>query len=313
MARTHRSLRAASTRRCAGRGFTYTDASGQRISAPGDLERIRALAIPPAWREVRIATTAGAKVQAMGVDDAGRTQYLYHSSWRARQDARKFDRALTLANRLTTVRRAVTRDLRGRRGPRAQALAAAILLVDRAGVRAGGRRYAQENGTFGVTTLQSCHVRVEGDEVFFDFPGKSGAQWEFCLRDADLARYLAGLPARPAGHPAFGYDDGGGFQRLGASALNSYLREISRMNVSVKDLRTWRGTAVAAGSLDASRRAGVDAETAWKRAVDRAAQWLTNTPAVARGSYVDPRLLEAYRDGKTATTDCAAARLLAGQ
>lgn len=309
MARTHRSLRTAWTRRRAGRGFTYLDENGERLPQ-SELERVRSLAIPPAWRNVKIAASPKAKLQAMGVDAAGRTQYLYNAAWRARQEARKFDRALALAQRLPHIRRTVTRDLRGDRGPRCQALGAAIRLIDRAGVRVGSRRYARENGTFGVTTIQRRHVKVQDERIAFDFPGKSGSTWRFELRDPELARYLESLPRGRASRPALGYDDDGSFQRIGASSVNGYLRDIAGMEASAKDLRTWRGTAVAAASLDASLAAGRSADAAWKQAIDDASNWLNNTPAVARGSYVDPLLLEAYRAGRTATTDAGVARLL---
>lgn len=311
MARTHRSLRSGWTRRRAGRGFTYLNENGERLHEPEELERIKSLAIPPAWRNVRIAASPKAKLQAKGVDAAGRPQYLYNPAWRARQEARKFDRALALAERLPAIRRAVTRDLRGQRGPRIQALAAAIRLVDRAAVRVGSRRYARENGTFGVTTVQRRHVKVlDENRVSFDFPGKSGSQWRFEVRDADLVRYLESLPRGRASRHAFGYDDDGTFQPIGASAVNGYLKDIAGMEASAKDLRTWRGTAVAAGSLAASHAKGLKADAAWKQAIDDASDWLNNTPAVARGSYVDPLLLEAYRVGRTATTDAAVAELL---
>ncbi|MEA5456431.1 DNA topoisomerase IB [Sinomonas sp. JGH33] len=308
--RVHPSLRAAWTRRRAGRGFAYADESGSPVRAAGDLERIRSLAIPPAWQHVRIAASPRARLQASGIDAAGRTQYLYNAAWRSRQEARKFTRALELAHRLPQMRRAVTRDLRGRRGARNQALAAAVRLVDRTGIRVGGRRYARTNGTFGVITVQRRHVTLDGDRIAFKFPGKSGAVWGVDLRDADLARYLAALPDGGPRRPAIGYDDGAGFQRIGAAALNDYVRQIAGIGVSVKDLRTWRGTAAAAESLARSLSAGIPADVAWKRAVEAAAAWLNNTPAVARSSYVDPRLLDAYRHGEAATTDRAIAALL---
>lgn len=311
MARTHRSLRGGWTRRRAGRGFTYLNENGERLHTPEELERIKSLAIPPAWRNVTIAASPKAKLQAKGVDAAGRTQYLYNPAWRARQEARKFDRALALAERLPSIRRAVTRDLRGQRGPRIQALAAAIRLVDRTGVRVGSRRYARENGTFGVTTIQRRHVKIlDGERASFDFPGKSGNQWRFELRDPDIVDYLESLPGGRAGRRVLGYDDDGTFQPIGASAVNDYLREIAGMDASVKDLRTWRGTSVAAASLAESLEKGVRADAAWKKAVDDASDWLNNTPAVARGSYVDPLLLEAYRAGRTASTDAGVVELL---
>jgi DNA topoisomerase-1 len=292
----------------------YLDEDGARIDDEQVLERLKALAIPPAWRRVRISAAPGARLQATGVDAAGRRQYLYHPSWRERQDARKFARSLELARRLPAVRRTVTQDLRGDRGPRRQALAAAIRLVDRAGLRVGSRRYARENGSFGATTLTRAHVTVDGDRVTLDFPGKSGMQWSVELVDADLARFLAPRAGRRSRRAALGYDEGRGFQPLGAAGVNGYLRQIAGLGVSAKDLRTWRGTAIAGASLAWSREAGLDAETAWRKAVADAAEWLNNTPTVARGSYLDPRLLLAYEEGRTAKgpSDAAVADLLEG-
>ena len=314
VARAPSSPRSVWIRRRAGRGFTYRDADGRRITSEDDLDRIRALAIPPAWRNVRIAASPGSRIQARGVDTAGRTQYIYNSAWRERQDARKFRRSLELADRLTAVRRRVTSDLRGARGPRLQALAAGLRLVDRLGMRVGGRRYARENGTYGVTTLQRRHLELDGDRVSFDFPGKSGLRWTLTLSDADLARYLRSLPAGPPAGTALGYDDEQGFSAIDASALNSYLRDCAGMSVSAKDLRTWRATVLAAHALARSLEAGVSEDAAWRSAVREAAAWLHNTPAVARSSYVDPRLLAAYREGKAvpagSRSEAAVARLL---
>jgi DNA topoisomerase-1 len=178
-------------------------------------------------------------------------------------------------------------------------------------VRVGSRRYARENGTFGVTTIQRRHVKLlDCNRLAFDFPGKSGSRWRFELRDPDIVDYLGSLPRGRASRRVLGYDDDGTFQPIGASAVNEYLREIAGMDASVKDLRTWRGTSVAAASLAASLEKGLKADAAWKKAVDDASDWLNNTPAVARGSYVDPLLLEAYRVGRTATTDAGVVELL---
>jgi DNA topoisomerase-1 len=300
-------------RRRAGRGFTFRDAEGGKVTDSETLDRINALAIPPAWRHVQIAQSPKARVQATGFDDAGRKQYLYHSQWRERQDARKFDRALDLADRLPGIRRAVTQDLRGRRGPREQALAAALRLVDRAGFRVGSRRYARRNGSFGVTTLQRRHVTLDGDVVAFDFVGKSGMQWSLELVDPDLANYLASRPPASRRTRAIGYEDGAGTQSISASALNGYLRDKAGMAASAKDLRTWRGTVVAAEVLAREGAAGSDADSAWRAAVAEAAEWLHNTAAVARGSYVDPRLLLAFHEGRLdggAVSDASLARVL---
>lgn len=297
MTRRTRSARGVLIRRHAGKGFIYRDEEGRRVDAPEVLARIAALAIPPAWRHVRIAVSERARIQATGIDAAGRKQYLYHQAWRARQDARKFDRALVLARRLPAIRRAVTNDLRGRHGTKEQALAAALRLVDRAGFRVGSRRYARQNGSFGVTTLQRQHVALDGAVVAFRFPGKSGMRWEVELDDADLAAYFAGLATGSRTGRAIGFDGGNGFEPISADALNSYLRARAGMGVSAKDLRTWRGTMIAAEVLAREAGKGTDADEAWRVAVAAAAEWLHNTAAVARGSYVDPRLLLAYHEG----------------
>lgn len=299
---SRRSARGAILRRRAGGGFTYRDEDGRRVNDPEALARIEALAIPPAWRHVRIAGSARERVQATGVDAAGRRQYLYAQRWRDRQDARKFDRALELAERLPAIRRAVTEDLRGRSGAREQALAAALRLVDRAGFRVGSRRYARRHGSFGVTTLQRRHVTLDGDLVAFDFPGKSGMRWCLELKDTDLAAYLAARPRGGARSRALGFEDEAGFHPLSASAVNVYLRQKAGISASAKDLRTWRGTVVAAEALVREGARGSDADSAWRAAVADAAEWLHNTSAVARGSYVDPRLLLAFHEGRDLTT-----------
>lgn len=301
MTRHSRLIRGAILRRRAGSGFTYRDEDGGKVTDPEALARIDALAIPPAWRRVQIAGSPRSRVQAIGIDAAGRKQYLYHPLWRERQDARKFDRALELADRLPAIRRAVTQDLRGRRGPREQALAAALRLVDRAGFRVGSRTYARRHGSFGVTTLQRHHVTLDGDVVAFDFTGKSGMRWSLELDDPDLAAYLAARPNGSSRSRAIGFDDGSGPQGISASALNGYLRDMAGMGVSAKDLRTWRGTVVAAETLGREGANGSDADSAWRAAVSEAAEWLHNTSAVARGSYVDPRLLLAFHEGKDLT------------
>lgn len=285
-------------RRRAGAGFSYWDEDGQRVSDPEVLARIATLAVPPAWRQVRIARSGRARVQATGIDAAGRKQYLYHRLWRERADARKFDRAVELARRLPVIRRAVTEDLRGRRGARDQAFAAALRLVDRAGFRVGSRRYARENGSFGVTSLQRRHVTLDGDLVAFDFPGKSGTHWYFEVEDVDLAAYLGGRSIGSGRTRAIGFDTETGFQPISPAALNGYLRGKAGISASAKDLRTWRGTVVAAESLARAGARGADADSAWRGAVNEAAEWLHNTPAVARGSYLDPRLLLAYHEGR---------------
>lgn len=282
-----------------GRGFEYRDPSGSRVGDEQTLARIRSLAIPPAWREVWICTRTNGHLQAVGVDDAGRTQYLYHADWSRRMAARKFDRALELAERLPSVRRGVTRDLRREGTGRERVLAGGFRLLDAALLRVGSERYAQENGTVGLTTLRGEHVTVTGNTVSLSFIGKSGEPWERSFDDPDLAALLAELSARGRDAQVLSWRDDAGWHPIRSADVNDDLRARTGGDATVKDIRTLRGTAVAARSL---ARWGVETSDAGrKRAVAAAArdasEVLGNTPAVARSSYIDPRVIDRYEHG----------------
>lgn len=303
-------------RRRAGRGFTYLGTNGRRITSERTLDRIRALAIPPAWTQVWIAAEENAHIQATGVDDAGRTQYLYHPRWREERDEEKYRCSIAFGERLPAVRRAVTRDLRSDDGRR-RALAVAVRLMDRASLRVGGAEYAEENGTFGAATLQRRHVGVEGDLVRLVFNGKSGNTWDVTLKDPRVARFLTGIPARPRTGPAICYPVRNGRRRewraISAADINAYLAQHAGPGFTAKDFRTWQGTVVAAGALGRYARTGDSSPAAVKAAVEAAAEWLHNTPTVARQAYVNPRLLELFEKGRTVTgraTDRAVLDLL---
>ncbi|RAN76758.1 DNA topoisomerase I [Bacillus sp. SRB_336] len=288
-------------RRVAGRGFTYVSARGRRISSEKTLDRIDGLTIPPAWTHVWIATQANAHIQATGVDDAGRTQYIYHPRWREIRDSEKYIRSLAFAQRLPAIRRMVTRDLKQSVDERRRAVAAGVRLIDGAGLRVGGAAYAEENGSFGATTLQRRHVRVQGDDLHLVFRGKSAGDWDLRVKDELLVNYFASVPRTPGSGPALCYALRSGRRKqwngISDADVNSYLADIVGHGFTAKDFRTWQGTVVAALSLARSFRSGATSPEAVAAAIRDAAEWLHNTPAIARDSYVNPRVIALFEQG----------------
>jgi DNA topoisomerase-1 len=285
-----------------GRGFRYVDESGQPVDA-ATRDRAVALVIPPAWRDVWIAPYANGHVQATGIDDAGRRQYLYHPQWRAKMDRLKFDRMLELAAQLPAARRGVTLDLRRDELPRERVLAAAFRMLDTGMLRVGSERYADAHGSYGLSTLLGAHARVVGDErVLLSFPGKSGQPWESEIEDPDLAAVVAHLKRRGGRARLLAWrDDVGRWHPLDAAEINDDVRERTGGDFTAKDFRTLHGTVTAAVSL--ARSGPGETPTARKRAIVQAlrlaADALGNTPAVAKSSYVDPRLIDSYEEGET--------------
>lgn len=295
----------------AGRSFRYRDASGARLSTD-EVERIRRLAVPPAWTEVWIAAVPNAHVQAIGVDAAGRRQYIYHPEWRARHDVEKFARMRELARALPAARARVTRELRRQGLHRERVLAAAFRLLDVAALRVGSDMYAQRYGSRGVTTLQRRHLTIDtgdsdGATVLLAFQGKGGLRFRVELDDADLVAVLTELAeGRPPSGLLFAWrDDSGGRHPIHAAELNAFLRGVTGVEVSAKDFRTLRGTVVAASALAAAGSPGTqrDRRAAVRVAVEAAAAALGNTPAVARASYIDPTVLERFESGVVLATD----------
>lgn len=285
----------------AGRGFRYLTGDG----APVDAElrgRIEALAIPPAWTEVWISAFPNGHIQATGIDAAGRKQYLYHPTWRAQRDRQKFDRALALAESLPAARRGVTLDLRREGLPRERVLAAAFRMLDTGHLRVGSERYALEHGSVGLSTLLGGHVSVEARElVRLEFPGKSGQEWASEVRDPDLAAVVAQLKRRGPRARLLAWRDDAGVHVIGAEDINADIRERTGGDFSAKDFRTLHGTAAAAVAL--ARMGPKPSASAQDRAIAAAvratSELLGNTPAVARSAYIDPRVLDLYRDGVT--------------
>ncbi|TPW71731.1 DNA topoisomerase IB [Schumannella sp. 10F1B-5-1] len=288
-----------------GRGFGYRDADGATVRDAELKRRFDALAIPPAWTEVWIAPFPNGHIQATGVDGAGRRQYIYHPTWREQKDRIKHDRALALAETLPAARRQVTIDLR-RDTPagvdRAQALAAAFRMLDSGSLRVGSEQYAAEHGSFGLSTLLGAHATVRGgDTVELRFPAKSGQEWESDIRDPDLAAIVARLKRRGGRARLLAWHDGRGWHPLGAAEINEDVRARTGGDFTAKDFRTLHGTAAAAVSL--AQHGPERTPTARKRAVAQAMRdasaVLSNTPAIARASYVDPRIVDLYDDGVT--------------
>jgi DNA topoisomerase I len=291
------------TRQRRGGGFSYAAPNGVPVTDEEALARIRGLAIPPAWGDVWICPDPMGHLQAAGTDAAGRRQYLYHERWRARRDAEKFDRMLAFAHRLPEVRRRVGVDLQRRGLPREKALAVAARLLDLGLFRVGSESYMRANGSFGLATIRRDHVRTSGDVVRFDYRAKSGQRRVQEIIDAEVAPIVRTLKRRKDDNrELLAYRNGDGWRDVRSEDVNAYLKEVAGDAFSAKDFRTWHGTVYAAVALAAGGE--VPAAQSARRprisaAIKEVAAELGNTPAVARASYVDPRLLDRYEEGVT--------------
>lgn len=298
-------------RRRAGRGFTYVDTDGERITDPEVIARIRALAIPPAWSDVWISPDERGHVQATGLDDRGRRQYRYHDEWRAARDRDKHDRVLDMARALPRLRRKLQRDLAGEGMGRDRVLACAVRLLELGLFRVGGETYADDNGSYGLATVRKGHVRAQGDELRFDYPAKGGQRRVVTIGDPQVAAVVRALKRRRRGGPELlAYkDERGRWVDVRSSDINAYLQEALGEGFSAKDFRTWIATVLAAVGLAAEDGAESDRQRqqAMRRVVRDVARQLGNTPAVARSAYVDPRVIERYEDGRTVGDELAEA------
>ena len=287
-----------------GRGFSYTDERGGRIDDPKELERIRELAIPPAWEDVWVCPDPLGHLQATGVDAAGRRQYLYHPRWRERRDQEKFRRMVSFAGSLPRLRRRLARTLGdGEEPSRERVLALAVRLLDIGMFRVGSEQYAEEDSGIGLATIRKQHVRIDGAAVAFDYPGKGGGRRRQVIEDPMSIELIRTLMRRRGGPPELlAYREGRRWRDVRSDDINEYLKEHVGEDVSAKDFRTWNATVMAAVTLAAD---GSEAESkaARKRAtnatVRSVAELLGNTPAVARRSYIDPRVFDRYMSGWT--------------
>lgn len=289
------------TRRRAGKGFVYLDENGNRLSDE-HVQRIRGLVIPPAWTEVWICPHPHGHLQAVGVDAAGRRQYLYHPAWRVRQDELKFARVTRAARRLPAMRAAVLEDLADDAMTREKACAAAVRLLDLGCFRIGSDAYANGD-SFGLTTLERRHVRRRGDTLVFEFTGKSGIEHCIEVRDEPSRRAIESMRRRRGGSDRLlAHKQDRRWVDLDAGTVNDYLRDRTGEDLTAKDFRTWHATVLAAAALAESHEPGAT-KASRKRAINAAisevAEFLGNTPAIARSSYVDPRVIDLYEDGVT--------------
>ncbi|KZE89570.1 DNA topoisomerase IB [Microbacterium sp. TNHR37B] len=286
-----------------GTGFRYVDADGNALPT-GERERVVALVIPPAWQDVWICANANGHIQATGVDEAGRLQYLYHPRWSAGRDKGKYARALQLAESLPRARARVTTSLRRDDLDRERVLAAAFRLLDQAAPRVGSERYLERHGSRGLTTLKRRDASVEGSVTSLRFPGKSGKRQQLEVDDDDLAVAIALMAAGRPGSPLLAFVRGRRRVALTPREVNAYVRAMTGGAFTAKDFRTLRGTILAADALAGLGAAATtsDRKRAELMAVRATAEALGNTPAVARSSYIDPRVFDAYRKGRLLDT-----------
>ncbi|MEO3761547.1 DNA topoisomerase IB [Mycobacterium sp. B14F4] len=285
-----------------GRGFSYENFDGTPVTDEATLQRIKDLVIPPAWKDVWICPYPNGHIQAVGTDAAGRRQYLYHQRWQQDRNEEKFDRVLEMSAALTEMRRQVAADLRGRGLSRNRVVAVALHLLDLGYFRAGSEQYAEENNSFGISTLLWEHVTVQRNAIEFDFPAKSGVRRTLTIDDPTAVHSVRALLRRPERtERLLVCRNGSGWADVNADDLNARFKELVGEQYSVKDLRTWHGTVLAATAF-------VDADppvnkTVVKRVesavMKEVAEELGNTPAVARASYVDPRVVEGYQSNLT--------------
>jgi DNA topoisomerase-1 len=288
-----------------GRGYRYLDVDGSPLGA-AEVERVKALVIPPAWRDVWISPHPNAHLQAVGTDEAGRRQYLYHPVWRSKRDEAKFDRVVEMAAKLPDVRVQLRGALAGSEVTRETALAAAVRLVDLGCFRLGSDAYTEQNGSYGLTTLERRHVRRAGDARVFSFTGKSGVDHEICLTDPELCRVVDTMTKRrKADDRLLCLKEGRRWVPLEAAEVNERIRELFGLDVTAKDFRTWHATVHVAKELGNRSLQPKPPRTRTARnkvvrdAVVGASELLGNTPSVCRSSYVDPRVIDLYEDGVT--------------
>ena len=281
--------------------FRYYDARGNRIRDEAKLARIQSLVIPPAWKDVWISPRPAAKLQATGVDKAGRRQYLYHPEFRAQQEQAKYDKLIRFAEKLPDLRAAMAEHMDRDSLDRERVSAVATRLINRAWFRVGSERYAKESRTFGITTLTKRHVSVRGHKIAFVFRAKHKVLVRTTLVDAELAGAMKELLELRGGRRLFRYQEAGQLYNVTGRRLNDYVRTYLGDDFTAKDFRTWGGPLTAAIAF--AERGPVETPTEQKRVVAsvmrRVGEQLGNTPAVARSSYVSPAVIEQYLDGRT--------------
>jgi len=284
------------TRHKHGSSFRYRDARGKPVSERKTLDRIRALAIPPAYTDVWICPKPSGHIQATGRDAKGRKQYRYHEKFREVRDSTKYEHMVAFAQALPGIREKISTDLAKPGLPREKVLAAIVNLLENTMIRVGNADYAKQNKSYGLTTLRDRHVIVDGSEIRFDFKGKSGKRWKLKLRDRRIAKIVKASQDLPGQHLFQYVGDEGGQYEVTSDDINAYLKDISGTDITAKDFRTWHGTVLAAMALAEYKE--VDSEAAVKRnvrqAIEVVASRLGNTPTVCRKCYIHPEIINSY-------------------
>lgn len=286
-----------------GKGFRYVNKSNETVKDQRLKEWFKSLVIPPAWTDVEINNNKGAKILVTGRDDKNRKQYIYNPKFIEKRNQEKFDRIIIFADQLEHMRRVTGQHLRKRSLTREKVLACMVRLLETAYFRPGSDYYTKENETYGLTTMRSKHLTIDGGELIFNYIGKSGKEQERHIVDAKLAKIVKEIDELP-GYEIFKFiDEKGQKQDVNSEHLNDYIKEVMGEDFSAKDFRTWSGTVIAAMALDEigapEKKDQKELDKNIKEAVIKVSERLGNTPSVARSSYIDPRVIDEYNNGKT--------------
>lgn len=286
-----------------GKGFTYQDKNGKTLKDKETKDWIKSLVIPPAWTNIEISENKNKDLLVTGRDDKDRKQYIYHPKYTAKQNSKKFDRIIDFADQLEHMRRVTGQHLRKRKLTREKVMATMLRLLESAFFRPGSETYSKENATYGLTTLRHKHLTIEGDEIIFTYNGKSGQDQEKHIIDKKLAKTIQEIDDM-LGYEIFKYlDEDNNVVDVKSDDLNAYIHEVIGEEFSAKDFRTWAGTMIAAIALDelgvVDKKDQKLLDHNIKEAVNRVSERLGNTPSVARGSYIDPRIIDDYTKGRT--------------
>ncbi len=286
-------------RKRTGRGFVYLSPTGARITDPRVIDRLRAIAAPPAWSDVWLCPSADGHIQATGRDARGRKQYRYHPAFRGMRESAKFDHLFVFAEVLPTIRARIAEHMARRGLAREKVLATVAHLLETTLIRVGNDEYARRNRSYGLTTLKNRHVAIEGSEVRFRFAGKSGKQWSLKLRDRRVAKVIRACQELPGQDLLRYFDEGRALRAVTSVDVNCYLREIAGREVTAKDFRTWAGTVGAARALDelGAFKSQAEAKRNLRAAIERVSACLGNTPTICRKCYIHPEVLSAYLEG----------------
>jgi DNA topoisomerase I len=286
-------------RRKSGKGFTYTKPDGKKVEDKATLDRIKSLAIPPAYTDVWICAKANGHIQATGRDAKGRKQYRYHPAFREVRESTKYEHMLEFAKGLPAIRKSIDEHMSLRGLPREKVLATVVHLLENTLIRVGNSDYVKQNKSYGLTTLRDPHVKVEGGELRFHFKGKSGKTWNLQVKDRRIAKIVKACQDLP-GQDLFQYlDENGERQSVTSADVNAYLKEITGRDITAKDFRTWAGTVLAALALAEFEEFDNQAKAKKniRAAIEKVSSRLGNTPSICRKCYVHPEVFSSYLDG----------------